>query len=174
MAFLRGIHRSPVNSPAVRPLTRKMFPFDDVIMDSLHYRPQRCWRLSVHLLCGDSLVTGEFPAKRQLTRSCDVSLICAWMGPNSRKRLKWRWRSVIPITYTFHFQYQWRYICQLRTMMTFCSQCMCQFIYLSQNWPTINVTILFLCAEWVVAALSDPFVFWICFQIINISGVAFS
>ena len=31
-AFVRGIHRSPVNSPHKRPVTRKMFPFDDVIM----------------------------------------------------------------------------------------------------------------------------------------------
>ena len=32
LAFVRGIHRSPVNSPHKRPVTRKMFPFDDVIM----------------------------------------------------------------------------------------------------------------------------------------------
>ena len=32
LAFARGIHRSPVNSPHIRPVTRKMFPFDDVIM----------------------------------------------------------------------------------------------------------------------------------------------
>ena len=29
---MRGIHRWPVNSPHKRPVTRKMFPFDDVIM----------------------------------------------------------------------------------------------------------------------------------------------
>ena len=29
-----GIHRGPVNSPHKWPVTRKMFPFDDVIMDS--------------------------------------------------------------------------------------------------------------------------------------------
>ena len=34
LAFMRGIHRSPVNSPHMWPVTRKMFPFDDVIMDS--------------------------------------------------------------------------------------------------------------------------------------------
>ena len=34
LAFLRGIHRWPVNSPHKRPVTRKMFPFDDVIMGS--------------------------------------------------------------------------------------------------------------------------------------------
>ena len=32
MAFVRGIHRWPVDSPHKRPVTRKMFPFDDVIM----------------------------------------------------------------------------------------------------------------------------------------------
>ena len=33
LAFVRGIHRSPVNSPHKGPVTRKMFPFDDVIMN---------------------------------------------------------------------------------------------------------------------------------------------
>ena len=32
LAFVRGINRSPVNSPHKWPVTRKMFPFDDVIM----------------------------------------------------------------------------------------------------------------------------------------------
>ena len=32
LAFVRGIHRLPVNSPHKGPVTRKMFPFDDVIM----------------------------------------------------------------------------------------------------------------------------------------------
>ena len=31
LAFVRGIHRIPVNSPHKWPVTRKMFPFDDVI-----------------------------------------------------------------------------------------------------------------------------------------------
>ena len=30
LAFVRGIHRWPVNSPHKGPVTRKMFPFDDV------------------------------------------------------------------------------------------------------------------------------------------------
>ena len=34
LAFVRGIHRGPVNSPHKWPVTRKMFPFDDVIMTS--------------------------------------------------------------------------------------------------------------------------------------------
>ena len=37
LAFVRGIHRSPVISPHKGPVTRKVFPFDDVIMsDSPH------------------------------------------------------------------------------------------------------------------------------------------
>ena len=34
LAFVRVIHRSPVNYPHKGPVTRKMFPFDDVIMSS--------------------------------------------------------------------------------------------------------------------------------------------
>ena len=33
LAFVRGIHRGPVNSPHKWPVTRKKFPFDDVIME---------------------------------------------------------------------------------------------------------------------------------------------
>ena len=33
LAFVWGIHRWPVNSPHKWPVTRKMFPFDDVIME---------------------------------------------------------------------------------------------------------------------------------------------
>ena len=32
LAFVWGIHRRPANSPHKWPVTRKMFPFDDVIM----------------------------------------------------------------------------------------------------------------------------------------------
>ena len=33
LAFVLGIYRRPVNSPHKWPVTRKMFPFSDVIMD---------------------------------------------------------------------------------------------------------------------------------------------
>ena len=35
LAFVWGIHRGPVNSPHKGPVTRKMFPFDDVIMGKI-------------------------------------------------------------------------------------------------------------------------------------------
>ena len=38
LAFVRGIHRGPVNSPHKWPVTRKMFPFDDVIIISVNYQ----------------------------------------------------------------------------------------------------------------------------------------
>ena len=36
LAFMRGIHRSPVDSPHKGPVRRNMFPFDDVIMNKPH------------------------------------------------------------------------------------------------------------------------------------------
>ena len=43
LAFVRGIHRWPVNSPHKGPVTRKMFPFDDVIMRRSRGRPLIIW-----------------------------------------------------------------------------------------------------------------------------------
>ena len=45
LAFVRGIHRGPVNSPHKWPVTRKMFPFDDIFY--LSY----CYVISNMLLC---------------------------------------------------------------------------------------------------------------------------
>ena len=42
LAFVRGIHRGPVNSPHKWPVTRKMFPFDNVIMRALVIPPPWC------------------------------------------------------------------------------------------------------------------------------------
>ena len=39
LAFVRGIHRGPVNSPHKWPVTRKMFSFDDVIMYWADFNP---------------------------------------------------------------------------------------------------------------------------------------
>ena len=38
LAFVWGIHRGPVNSPHKWPVTRKMLPFDDVIMFGCVFR----------------------------------------------------------------------------------------------------------------------------------------
>ena len=38
LAFVWGLHRGPVNSPHKWPVTRKMFPFDDVIMNKINWK----------------------------------------------------------------------------------------------------------------------------------------
>ena len=40
LAFVRGIHRWPVNSPYKGPVTWEMFPFDDVIMSFVSKRDE--------------------------------------------------------------------------------------------------------------------------------------
>ena len=39
--FVRRIHRWPVNSPHKSPVTRKMFPFDDIFMHDMAFLCQR-------------------------------------------------------------------------------------------------------------------------------------
>ena len=88
LAFVWGIHRCPVNSPHKRPVTRKMFLFDDVIRDdsfdkilllmiplmAVALSHDYCHFTDRHLaLCvGNSPVTGEFPCQRPVTWSSDV------------------------------------------------------------------------------------------------------
>ena len=48
LAFVRGIHRPPGESPHKGPVTRKMFPFDDVTM--------QCW-YTVHQHCVHGTIT---------------------------------------------------------------------------------------------------------------------
>ena len=49
-AFVRGIHRSPVNSTHKGPVTRKLFSFDDVIMcNFLKERSWICFNFSLFL-----------------------------------------------------------------------------------------------------------------------------
>ena len=43
LAFVPWIHRRPVNSPHKWPVTRKMFPFDDVIMDFIIFGRTAWW-----------------------------------------------------------------------------------------------------------------------------------
>ena len=61
LAFVRGIHRSPVNSPHKGPVTRKMFPFDDVIMFNLQNTPDISpvrTRYGMSFVSMDRVITG--------------------------------------------------------------------------------------------------------------------
>ena len=63
-AFVRGIHRWPVNSPHKRPVTRKMFPFDDGIMTQCH----SCTALQYTDLVHD----------RRPQAFCDITITLQW------------------------------------------------------------------------------------------------
>ena len=53
LAFVPGIHRGPVNFPLKWPVTRKMFPFDDVIMIYPDYNmtKQHCIKRILGKIC---------------------------------------------------------------------------------------------------------------------------
>ena len=117
LACVRGIHQSPVNSRHKGPVTRKMFPLDDVIMWTA-YNSLRIWTDTKNnrdqcypvpqvpsfprgrhqmetfsallaVCAGNSPVTGEFPAQRPVTRSLDV---CFDLRPNKRlSKQSWGW-----------------------------------------------------------------------------------
>ena len=72
LAFVRGIHRWPVNSPHKGPVTRKMFPFDDVIvpvciclLDNMrHWVFPTEWAYNFGVICCDAIyiIQGCFTA----------------------------------------------------------------------------------------------------------------
>ena len=64
LAFVRGIHRWPVNSPHKGPVTRNMFPFDDVIM--------------VGVVMVDSNLNNEIPAMVKLPGQYGVISAILW------------------------------------------------------------------------------------------------
>ena len=51
LAFVRWIHRGPVNSPHKWPVTRKMFPFYDVIM-TFHGKQHTCYKCETQRVNG--------------------------------------------------------------------------------------------------------------------------
>ena len=73
LAFVRGIHQGPVNSPHKWPVTLKMFPFDDVILciifsvqwirirnhEWTEKKTCKCWYIR-------SWIVIQFPVVRQL------------------------------------------------------------------------------------------------------------
>ena len=57
LALVRGIHWSLVNSPYKWPVTRKMFPFDDVIMQSYNAAQYREITASAHSHSGNGITS---------------------------------------------------------------------------------------------------------------------
>ena len=78
LAFVWGIHRGPVNSPHKWSVTRKMFPFDDVIMSYMWWRMMGAWKTDeCHLLSKHIITRIAFEAGRKMhiQNSLNVELI---------------------------------------------------------------------------------------------------
>ena len=76
LAFVRGIHRGPVNSPHKRPVPRKMFPFDDVIMHRLAL--PMSFRIT-WLAMGNPMIVSTL-----VTQSCIISMVTDSHDSNTR------------------------------------------------------------------------------------------
>ena len=87
LAFVWGIYREPVNSPHKWPVTRKMFPFDDVIMfcsytysnDPIYYKflykARLVWYYSDIIYCQEWTCNElKFPSNLK----CDVRCVSEW------------------------------------------------------------------------------------------------
>ena len=96
LAFVRGIHRGPVNSPHKWPVTRKMFPFDDVIMKPVD--------MVSCILINSGSGKDLSPVRRQVITSSNVGLLTkewkpsvkfwmdfVWIQPPQKTPSKW-WR----------------------------------------------------------------------------------
>ena len=95
LAFERGIHRGPVNSPHKWPVTRKMFPFDDVIMT-----PQS-W------LSHDQVITGPTLTSRIVIQNAEgsfgsVSIHFAILADFTNRR-KMTGRYIVRMLFLFNF-----------------------------------------------------------------------
>ena len=80
LAFVWGSHRGPVNSPHKWPVTRKMFPFDDVIMCGI-----ALWWMSLiwnQYCSGNGLVQFRMGSRKPIFNQCSVKMIkvCEFLG----------------------------------------------------------------------------------------------
>ena len=83
LAFVLGIHRRPVNSPHKWLVTRKMFPFDDVIMSSGNVNQIYGWSIFKWVVVTWIEVRCAILALKQL-----ITYPCL---PNFHTKWCWRW-----------------------------------------------------------------------------------
>ena len=83
LAFVWGIHRGPVNSPHKWPVTRKMFPFDDVIVSFVELCSYGTW---VPEWQQDSTGSGFLPKRRQhiAWTNADPVQVRIWASPSTQ------------------------------------------------------------------------------------------
>ena len=94
LAIVWGIHRGPVNSPHTGPVTRKMFPFDDVIMtdtkifqEKIHPCPNVNRRLAKPLLtlAHGWLIVAHTWWRHQMEKFSALLALCAGNSPVTKK-----------------------------------------------------------------------------------------
>ena len=106
LAFVREIHRGPVNFPHKWPVTRKMFPFDDVIM-----------------CVGNSPVPGEFPSQRPVTRGFDVLFDLHMNKRLSKQSRRWWFETPLHSLWRHHNRAMWQdWITTWRQLMSLCKR----------------------------------------------------
>ena len=92
LAFVRGIHRWSVNSPHKWPVTREMFPFDDVIVNFFQQHAVYSW--SVHAFTQRTQRTRDAIINNDIITSCvhwllGVATAHALCQPMVKMRLRW-------------------------------------------------------------------------------------
>ena len=92
LAFVWGIHRWPVNSPHKGPVTRKMFPFDDVIMRNVPSNAARLLASAVIATKLDISLSNFMMASSNETFSALLALCTenSWSPVNSPYKSQWR------------------------------------------------------------------------------------
>ena len=89
LAFVWGIHRGPVNPPHKWPVTRKMLPFDDVIMNvCVTVEPGWVWASYVSIMTAKALAPG---VARTLVAIILLLLLnaCAILSRSNDIKYKW-------------------------------------------------------------------------------------
>ena len=90
LAFLWGIHRWPVNFPHKVPVTRKISPFEDVIMDNTHLSIEFFYhRAALYLQCHAWLATDEFAShSKTLPNLPQIARGITWFSRLPKNKLK--------------------------------------------------------------------------------------
>ena len=129
LAFVWGIHRAPVNSPHKWPVTRKMFPFDDVIMNAAYgwvtgWRHFKWKRFPRYWPFVRGIIVG-FRSQKQVRRSFDVFFdlrLNKRLSRQSQPPLIWAaahyngavmGQNVISVAYALSLWYNYRVRCLL-------------------------------------------------------------
>ena len=130
LAFVRGIHRGPVNSPHKWPVTREMLPFDDVIMNFVVILT--VWHQSIlfHVYAVFVIIMVAIRASMIHTLSLSIPSIAMYQVTTAKYWIKWRawnesnahysdvtWASQINGTLTYQYEFE-LYRCKILVVLT--------------------------------------------------------